>query len=161
MGWKTGFNMVRLCVRTAGCTKDNADSPWESSPTSFAKRLRRLHISQYTHRIFARPNATGYDAASHQPQYIGRNEGANDYRLKGLFLPVDDYGVDYYELRRLEKQHPGLDRLPSMWKSAAAEASSPTRWTSRSKLGAAFASSSSTPGTSSSSSSKAKPNEIS
>ena len=160
MGWKTGFNMVRLCVRTAGCTKDNADSPWESCKTHFAKRLRRLHILQYTHRIFARPNATEYDVASHQSQY-GRNEGANDYRLKGLFLPVDEEGVDYYVLRRLEKKHPGLLRLTSMWKSAAAEASSPTRWASRSKLGAAFCSSSSTPRPSSSSSSKAKPNEIS
>ena len=130
--------MLKGMLNLEGCTKDAADDKYDDEMTDFAKRVRRLHVMSYAHRVFAEPGATEYDAPSHQPQYIGRDEGALQYRLKGMFLPADEEGIDYYLQRRLENSHPGITGLPSLYKSMPDAASSPSRWTSRSKLGAAF-----------------------
>ena len=83
------------------------------------------------------PHAREYDVASSQPQYIGRDEGIHDYRLKGFFLPIDEEGNDYYIHRRLEAAHPGI-LATRMWKSSPGPKPSASRVTHRSKTGNLF-----------------------
>ena len=150
--------MTKAVFKNAGCTIDPADNQWNDTMTGFAKRRRRMHIMQFSSRIFADVAfSSGWDAGWHQPQYIGRGEGANEYRIKGLFLPEDEEGADYYQQRRLEALHPSMASQVRLWKSLPAEAPSPSRWTHRSKQGALFSSSTRPSQASSSSSSKAKP----
>ena len=159
-GWskEDRLKLTKGIVKNAGCTIDPADNQWMQNKTDFFKRRRRMHIMQFSSRIFADVAfSSGWDAGWHQPQYIGRGEGANEYRLKGLFLPEDEEGAEYYLQRRLENLHPSLGNQAGLWKSLPAEAPSPSRWTHRSKQGALFSSSTRPSQASSSSSSKAKP----
>ena len=131
------FAVLTKQIKDSGCTVDGADAehgPGEHS-TVFFKRLRRMHINVFSRRIFASRHAAGWDAGCYQPQYIGRDEGKVDYRLKGLYIPLDPEGCDYYLNRRLEHAHPGFYGSVNMWKSKPGESSSPSRWTHRSKLG--------------------------
>ena len=121
-------------MKKAECTKDFSDPIHGGWLTEFALNLRRLHVRSYCHRIFAMPHAREYDAASSQPQYIGRDEGIHDYRLKGFFLPIDEEGNDYYIHRRLEAAHPGIVAT-RMWKSSPGPKPSASRVTHRSKMG--------------------------
>ena len=93
---KARFAVVKKIVKNAGCTRDESDVLNEDDSTLFFDRLRRLHIMSYSHRIFTLPDALVWDAGHKQSQYIGRDEGANDYRIKGLFLPLDPDGHEYY-----------------------------------------------------------------
>ena len=133
---KKRFAELTKQIKDSGCTVDGADAehgPGEHS-TVFFKRLRRMHINAFSRRNFASRDAAGRDAGWYQPQYIGRDEGKVDYRLKGLYIPLDPDGCDYYMKRRLEYKYPGIASV-DMWKSKPAESSSPSRWTHRSKLG--------------------------
>ena len=151
------FELTKGIVKNAGCTIDPADNQWMHNKTDFFDRRRRMHIMQFSSRIFADVAfSSGWDAGWHQPQYIGRGEGANEYRIKGLFLPEDEEGADYYQQRRLEALHPSMASQVRLWKSLPAEAPSPSRWAARSKSGAWFFSSTRPSQASSSSSSTAK-----
>ena len=88
--------IVKKIVKNAECTIDEGDVLNEENTTLFFDRLHRLHIMSYSHRIFTFPDALVWDAGHKQPQYIGRDEGADDYRLKGLFLPLDPDGHAYH-----------------------------------------------------------------
>ena len=94
---------------------------------------------EYAHRIFADKDADSFDAGYFQPQYIGLGEGENEYRLKGLFLPVDEEGEEYVMQRRVETLYPEISgSQAAMFKSSPHGSTSPSRWTSRSKFGSAF-----------------------
>ena len=133
---KKRFAELTKQIKDNGCTSDGADALYGPGvhSTDFFKRLRRLHINAFSRRIFASRQAGGWDVGWYQPQYIGRDEGNVNYRLKGLYVPLDPDGCDYYMNRRLEYRYPGIASY-SMWKSKPAESSSPSRWTHRSKLG--------------------------
>ena len=122
-------------MKASECTNDPGDVVDEMQKTKFAKRLRRMHISASCHRIFALPDVDSYDVACYQPQYIGRDNGADDYRLEGYNLPLDEDGTPYYLNRRLEDQYLGVYGSIAMWKSKADASSSPIRRTTRSKFG--------------------------
>ena len=132
---KANIEVVKDMVKVDGCTTDSIDLTHFGKPTAFFKRIRRLHINAYTRSIFASRDAAGYDAGRHQPQYIGRDEGDVDYRLKGLFVPLDPDGCEYYSNRRMEAANPELFNSTTMWKSKPADNDLPSRWSSRSKLG--------------------------
>ena len=136
--WRKNLDSVRICVKQNGCTIDPADIVGVKPVTAFGKRVRRLHIHAYCHRIFARHDEDFYDAPCLQPQYIGVNEGEHYYRLKGFYLPVDEDGYEYYLNRRLEDAFPDVYGSTAMWKSPATEDSSPVRKSSRSKFGMAI-----------------------
>ena len=155
---KAKFEVVKDMVKADGCTTDSIDLTHFGKPTAFFKRIRRLHINAYTRRISAPRDAAGYDAGRHQPQYIGRDEGDVDYRLKGLFVPLDPDGCEYYSNRRMEAAHSELFSSTHMWKGKPAENSSPSRWASRSKLGTHVTYGDSS-GSSSSKSSRPKPSQ--
>ena len=127
--------IVKKIVKNVECTKDEGDVLNEENTTWFFDRLRRLHIMQYSHRIFTFPGAAQWDAGYKQPQYIGRDESENDYPIKGMFLPVDAEGEEYYMSKRVEWAHPEIIGDISMSKSMPTTAHSPVRWTARSKLG--------------------------
>ena len=132
---KANFSELRELVKWHCCTKDHGDIVFMSPLTDFAKNCLRQHVRAYCHRIFADPVADAYDASSNQPQYIGRNEGDADYRMKGYYIPVDEGGIEYYLNRRLEDAHPGLYGSTAMWKSKPDELKSPVRASHRSKFG--------------------------
>ena len=136
--WLKNLDSVRICVKTNGCTIDPAGIVSVNPATAFVKRVCRLYIHAYCHRIFAKQGDESYDASCLQPQYIGVNEGEHDYRLKGFYLPVDEEGYEYYLNRRLEDAYPDVYGSTAMWKSPATEDSSPVRKSSRSKFGMAI-----------------------
>ena len=61
--WRKNLDSVRICVKQNGSTIDPADIVGVNPATAFGKRVRRLHIHAYCHRIFAKHGEESYDAS--------------------------------------------------------------------------------------------------
>ena len=134
------FRMIKDLAKEAEATS-HADDPAfaRAQMSDFARRLLRLHVMQYSHREFALPGSTVFDMPWKIPQYIGKNEIENSYKLRGFVIPDDEEAHTFYSNRRLESNLQEVWGATSMWKSCPAEnQDSPSRKTSRSKLPAAL-----------------------
>jgi len=134
------FMMIKDLAKEAEATRHEDDPAFAKEKVSdFAKRLLRLHVMQYSHREFAEPDSPVFDMPWKIPQYIGKNEIENSYKLRGFVIPDDEEAHTYFSNRRLESNKYEVWGNFSMWKSCPAEnQDSPSRKTSRSKLPAAL-----------------------